>query len=365
MKRTLFLILFALFDILLIGGILLFVKDSGALKANPEKNAQTVQTTEEASVAEAPASSETVSGDTAADGTASSETVLKEMAQANTGDIGEIIEEVRAKGAESGLTQEDLKALEEALDDALSNAEEIRDGAADSAASVAENMAAAAEEASSASTVESAVSGAESVVLASAGTASAAEPVSTAESLLTPTKRCLVDSTFWEGCPERDIQLLTPNPYSRPQYALDVVHDIVIHYVGNPGTTAQQNRDYFESLKDGSHSASSHFVVGLDGEIIQCISCSEWSYASNQRNYDTISIECCHPDATGKFTDATYQSVVKLTAWLCKAFECGPEHVIRHHDVTGKICPKYYVENPDAWEQMLADIKTEYDRITD
>lgn len=372
MKRTLFLILFALFDILLIGGILLFVKDSGALKANPEKKAQTVQTTEEASVA---------------DGTASSETVLKEMAQANTRDIGEIIEEVRAKGAESGLTQEDLKALEEALDDALSNAEEIRDGAADSvsgdaagsgadafaagpnaadsAASMAENMAAAAEEASSASTVESAVSGAESVVLASAGTTSAAEPVSTAESLLTPTKRCLVDSTFWEGCPERDIQLLTPNPYSRPQYALDVVHDIVIHYVGNPGTTAQQNRDYFESLKDGSHSASSHFVVGLDGEIIQCISCSEWSYASNQRNYDTISIECCHPDATGKFTDATYQSVVKLTAWLCKAFECGPEHVIRHHDVTGKICPKYYVENPDAWEQMLADIKTEYDRITE
>ena len=23
--------------------------------------------------------------------------------------------------------------------------------------------------------------------------------------------------------------------------------------------------------------------------------------------------------------------------------------VIRHYDVTGKICPKYYVENEDAW----------------
>ena len=181
---------------------------------------------------------------------------------------------------------------------------------------------------------------------------------------LPPTKRCSVDGTFWEGCPERDIQLLTPNPYSRPQYALEEVHDIVIHYVGNEGSTAQQNRDYFESLQDGSRSASSHFVVGLEGEIIQCIPCSEWSYASNDRNYDTISIECCHPDETGKFTDDTYSSVVNLTAWLCKAFQIGPEHVIRHYDVTGKDCPLYFVEHPEAWEQFKQDVADRYYEIT-
>ena len=191
--------------------------------------------------------------------------------------------------------------------------------------------------------------------------AAAEEPVSYED--LPPTKRCYLDGSFWEGCPERDIQLLTPNPYSRPQYALEEVHDIVIHYVGNPNTTAQQNRDYFESLKDGSRSASSHFVVGLEGEIIQCISCSEWCYASNQRNYDTIAIEVCHPDETGKFNDSTYRSVVDLTAWLCKAFEIGPKHVIRHYDVTGKKCPKYYVEHEDAWEQMLADIEESYNKL--
>ena len=183
----------------------------------------------------------------------------------------------------------------------------------------------------------------------------------TALSELPPTRRCLVDGTFWEGCPERDIQLLTPNPYSRPQYALEEVHDIVIHYVGNAGSTAQQNRDYFESLQDGSRSASSHFVIGLEGEIIQCVSCSEWSYATNNRNFDTISIECCHPDESGKFNDATYRSVVDLAAWLCKAFGIGPEHVIRHYDVTGKICPKYYVENEEAWDRMLADICAKYE----
>ena len=30
--------------------------------------------------------------------------------------------------------------------------------------------------------------------------------------------------------------------------------------------------------------------------------------------------------------------------------------VIRHYDVTGKACPKYYVENEAAWEQFKSDL---------
>ena len=69
-----------------------------------------------------------------------------------------------------------------------------------------------------------------------------------------------------------------------------------------------------------------------------------------------ISIECCHPDETGQFNTATYDSTVKLTAWLCTRFGLTSDQVIRHYDVTGKDCPKYYVENPDAWIQMKSDI---------
>ena len=152
---------------------------------------------------------------------------------------------------------------------------------------------------------------------------------------------------------------LTPNPYSRPQTALHEVNAVVVHYVGNPGTTAGQNRDYFESLsvtKDTS--ASSHFVIGLEGEVIQCIPLDEISYCSNQRNNDTVSIECCHPDAGGRFTAQTYDSLVRLVRWLCDKYEldCGSD-VIRHYDVTGKECPRYYVKNPDAWKQFLEDLK--------
>jgi N-acetylmuramoyl-L-alanine amidase len=163
--------------------------------------------------------------------------------------------------------------------------------------------------------------------------------------------------------PQIDVQLLTSNPYSRPQTKLKKVKGLVIHYVANPGTTAQQNRNYFEGLKDSKTTkASSHFIIGLDGEIIQCIPSGEIAYASNERNEDTLSIECCHPDATGKFNQETYDSLVHLTAWLCGKFDLTTRDVIRHYDVTGKQCPLYYVENPKAWQQFLTDVQDYIER---
>ena len=145
-----------------------------------------------------------------------------------------------------------------------------------------------------------------------------------------------------------------------PDFAVELltqVNGIVVHYTANPGTTAEQNRSYFESLAEtGETHASSHFIIGISGEIIQCIPCNEISYASNDRNSDTISVECCIPDESGKFTDETYQSLVKLVAWLMGRYDLSVDDVIRHYDVTGKNCPKYYVEHEDAWEQFKQDL---------
>jgi N-acetyl-anhydromuramyl-L-alanine amidase AmpD len=128
---------------------------------------------------------------------------------------------------------------------------------------------------------------------------------------------------------------------------------VVIHYVGNPATTAAGNRNYFNQP---TTEVVSHFIIGLDGEIIQCLPLHERSAASNERNRDTISIEVCHPDESGKFNDATYESLVWLTAWLCDLGELDESAVIRHYDVTGKECPLYYVQNPAAWERLRADV---------
>lgn len=158
--------------------------------------------------------------------------------------------------------------------------------------------------------------------------------------------------------PEIDVQLLDVNPYSRPGTEIEKINGIVVHYTANPGSTAQENRDYFNGLKDSHETeASSNFIVGLNGEIIQCVPTWEMAYASNSRNIDTVSIECCHPDESGKFTDETYRSLVQLTAWLCVKFDLTEEQVIRHYDVTGKICPKYFVDDEEAWEAFKENVK--------
>ena len=82
----------------------------------------------------------------------------------------------------------------------------------------------------------------------------------------------LSDEVLSAQKPDIDVELLTVNEYSRPGLSTNEITGIVIHYTANPGSTAMENRDYFEGLKD-SHitQASSNFVVGLDGEIVQCV----------------------------------------------------------------------------------------------
>ena len=153
---------------------------------------------------------------------------------------------------------------------------------------------------------------------------------------------------------------LTVNPYSRPGTKREHVRDIVIHYVANPGTSAKQNRNYFEGLKDQSGSktvsASSHYIIGSDGTILQCIPLDEVAYGNYPRNDDTVSIECCHPDSDGRFTDATIKSLIRLTGWLCRELSLNEKHIIRHYDVSGKNCPKYYVEHQDAWRTLKKNL---------
>lgn len=163
-------------------------------------------------------------------------------------------------------------------------------------------------------------------------------------------------------------RLLTPNTYSRPGIKLEKVTKIAVHYAGDPGASATNMNKYFESLKDqvadstGKYWAnkdgtlrkyrgqvialrwvSSHFSIGLEGEIIQNLPLDEWSYCTNQANGYSISIECCHPDDTGKFNVATEKSLIELCAYLCKKFKLNPiNDIIRHYDVTKKICPRYW-----------------------
>lgn len=158
--------------------------------------------------------------------------------------------------------------------------------------------------------------------------------------------------------PEWTEDFLTISEYSRPGDPLPEVKNIFVHYTANPNTSAAQNRSYFEQLKDThERGASAHFIIGYDGEILQCVPLDEIAYAVQTRNEDSISIECCFKNKDGSFTQETYDSLIKLLAWLTEAYGLDSEDILRHYDCGGKKCPIYYTENEDAWERLKADVR--------
>lgn len=176
--------------------------------------------------------------------------------------------------------------------------------------------------------------------------------------------------------------LLTVNPFSRPCIKLSAVRAIVLHWVANAGSTALQNRNYFESLKnqsnDNSRYASAHFIVGLDGEAIQCIPCEEMAYHVGAKSYTpealsrlgkypndcTIGIELCHPSDDGRFSEETLQTAAELCALLCIQFNLDPlQDIWTHHGITGKNCPKWFVDHPEKFDDFKRDTATATGRL--
>lgn len=129
---------------------------------------------------------------------------------------------------------------------------------------------------------------------------------------------------------------------------------------GNPNTSAIANRNYFNNLKN-THTtyASSHYIIGLDGEVIRCIPDNEVAFHSGSwsENRKSIGIENCHPDWGGKFNEKTYDSLIQLCVMLCKLYNININNIKTHNSITGKNCPKYYVENPNEWNKFKQDVQ--------
>lgn len=158
--------------------------------------------------------------------------------------------------------------------------------------------------------------------------------------------------------PEITVDLLNVNEYSRPGTKIEDVKSIFVHYTANPRTSAKNNRSYFANLEQThERSASAHFIIGYEGEIIQCIPLEEQAYAVISRNNDSISIECCYLEEDGKFETETYDSLIQLLAWLLKEYNLDSSDILRHYDCGGKKCPLYYVEHEDKWEKLLKDVE--------
>ena len=156
-------------------------------------------------------------------------------------------------------------------------------------------------------------------------------------------------------------KLLTVNDFTRPGTKLKKVEKIVIHYTGVAiGSSAMDQRDRYEARKDSHNDTDSresmHFIIGAEGEIVQCIPITEAAYASKGDNGRALSIEFCNTAVDGSMSADTYESLVKLVAYLCDEFDLTEKNVERHYDITGAACPLYFTKNPESWTLFREDV---------
>ncbi len=131
---------------------------------------------------------------------------------------------------------------------------------------------------------------------------------------------------------------------------------IVVHYTANDGDTARNNGNYFSQP---NRNASAHYFVD-ENEIIQSVKdtdtawhCGAKSYKHELcRNDNSIGIEMCsEKDDKGQYyiNQATQNRTIKLIKVLMKQYNIPIENVLRHYDVTGKLCPEPFVRNQVQW----------------
>ena len=150
---------------------------------------------------------------------------------------------------------------------------------------------------------------------------------------------------------------------------------IVVHYLGvpnadNPNLYGGGYGGHYNIKRDGSiYKAADpktavvwHCGGGLQGS-------GGHSFYQICTNFNSIGIECgvCYTDTSVKdasgdsdqwyFTTETQESLVWLVSKLMDEYGISADHVIRHYDVTGKICPNPYVKNNKlrtswTWEEF-------------
>ena len=160
---------------------------------------------------------------------------------------------------------------------------------------------------------------------------------------------------------------LKVNPYTRPGKKLDSVKGIVIHWTANENTGADDvaHYRYFNASAISSKSyASAHFFVDHDS-ILQIIPEDEVAYHVGAKTYrtarlgsypnaTTIGVETCVNYKGENFKKALDQSA-QLVAHLLNKHKLKITALYRHYDVTGKDCPRYFVNNATAKAYGLGD----------
>lgn len=157
--------------------------------------------------------------------------------------------------------------------------------------------------------------------------------------------------------------LIPKNKYNRPG-TKSTPKRICVHYTGDCGATAEQLSKYWQNVAAGVFKdkpwswTSAQYIVGLDGEVVRCIPDNEIAYAAANQNADTIHIEVCYRQKSGAFEEKSIAALGELVHSLMNKYAIPAGKVVRHYDLTGKLCPAYYVDE-NRWAALHERITTE------
>lgn len=186
----------------------------------------------------------------------------------------------------------------------------------------------------------------------------------------------------------------------RPEY-------VVVHFTGGLSDTAAGQLSTYKSYAEAGSNA--HYLVGAAGiwEMVDpetyYTKCSvgspcgkkneckvqDWGpstykgkfsmdHAGIAGHQNCISVEICSSKAGDKtcdpmsegwyFKESTYESAVRLCAWICDHWSIKTDHIIMHNQITGKLCPAMWCNKEGAeagflqFRQDVAYLMNEIDR---
>lgn len=153
------------------------------------------------------------------------------------------------------------------------------------------------------------------------------------------------------------------NEFTRPGIKRTHTRNLVWHYTANPGASAANHYRYFANLRD--RYASAHIFIDRH-EAICIIPLDELAYHAGPANPYSIGIELCI-EQDGSFHPNTIKQAVEIGKELNRIYGLSASDQMRHYDVTGKICPKPWVDDPEAWtmfrDQLIEKKKGDVEKV--
>lgn len=140
---------------------------------------------------------------------------------------------------------------------------------------------------------------------------------------------------------------------------------IVMHYTANDGDTDEGNAHYFQGA---GRRASAHYFVDKDS-VTQSVRDNDaaWHCGGDLEsshhplrgicmNRNSLGVEMCSDIVGGKYTipPQTVDRAVELVKYLMAKYGIDVDHVVRHYDVTGKLCPEPWVRDESLWRKFKA-----------